>query len=76
MIRVTIRFVDGSLQEFTETKDFLLRLSELKEQGHDTGGFQVDTGSKFENCETEVIESSHEPAKPIGKATSVQGGAA
>jgi len=35
MIRVTIRFVDGSLQEYTETKDFLLRLSELKEQGYE-----------------------------------------
>lgn len=35
MIRVTIRFVDGSLQEFTETKSFLLRLAELKEQGYE-----------------------------------------
>ena len=35
MIQVTIRFVDGSLQEVTETKDFLLRLSELKEQGYE-----------------------------------------
>ncbi|MEA3487387.1 MAG: hypothetical protein U9R20_06995 [Thermodesulfobacteriota bacterium] len=35
MIQVTIRFVDGSLHEFTETKDFLLRLSDLKEQGYE-----------------------------------------
>jgi len=35
MIQVKIRFVDGSLQEFTETSDFLLRLAELKEQGNE-----------------------------------------
>jgi hypothetical protein len=35
MIQVTIRFVDGSLQEFTETKDFLLRFTDLKEQGYE-----------------------------------------
>ena len=35
MIHVTIRFVDGSLQEFTESKDFSLRLSELKGQGYE-----------------------------------------
>jgi len=35
MIQVTIRFVDGSLQEFSETKEFLLRLAELKEQGYE-----------------------------------------
>jgi len=38
MIQVTIRFVDGSLQEFTETNEFLLRLSELKEQGYEGKG--------------------------------------
>ena len=35
MIQITIRCVDGSLQEFTETKEFLLRLSELKDQGYE-----------------------------------------
>ncbi len=35
MIKVTIRFVDGSLQEFSETKEFLSRLAELKEQGYE-----------------------------------------
>lgn len=38
MIQITIRFVDGSLQEFTETNEFLLRLSELKEQGYEGKG--------------------------------------
>lgn len=38
MIQVKIRFVDGSFQEFTETNEFLLRLSELKDQGYEGKG--------------------------------------
>lgn len=35
MIRITIRFVDGGLQEFTESSDFLYRLTKLQDQGYE-----------------------------------------
>ncbi len=34
MITVSIRFVDGSMQEFSESADFLSTLTELQNQGY------------------------------------------
>jgi hypothetical protein len=35
MVQVSIRFVDGGFQEYSESSDFLLRLTELQNQGHE-----------------------------------------
>lgn len=35
MIQVSIRFVDGGFQEYSERSDFLSRLTELQNQGYE-----------------------------------------
>ena len=35
MIQVSIRFVDGSFQEYSESSDFLSKLTELQNQGYE-----------------------------------------
>ena len=35
MIQVSIRFVDGGFQEYSESTDFLSRLTELQNQGYE-----------------------------------------
>ena len=34
MIRVSIRYIDGGLHEYSISGDFLLRFTELQDQGH------------------------------------------
>ena len=35
MVQVSIRFVDGGFQEYSESSDFLSRLTELQNQGYE-----------------------------------------